>query len=592
MPSLAEFLETLEVSRLVPSTKVEKLRAGLDAADRNDLAVVVRALVERRLLTKFQASKLLRGKSGPFFLGKYKILRQLGFGGMGKVYFARHVETNAKVALKVLPPKRAAAERNALARFQREADMSLCLSHPNVAETLDVGDDAGVQFLVMEYIPGQTLYDMVRDGGPLRVWDAARLFTEVAKGLGHIHRVGLIHRDIKPSNIMVTPDGDAKLLDLGLARHKEEEEQLTRPGTVVGTMDYVAPEQARANEQADMRSDIYALGCTLYFSIARRPPFAGGDMMSKIYRHRMEDPEPLEKIAKHVPREFAAVVRKMMAKEADDRYATAAELIDDLEKWTDPNRVRTLLGAAADSAQIFHAPAEDLDSAELHFVDDATNLRTLGNDEPAEAPVPRPVKPGPRHPSAPRTESAPAFAESPRPAPLPRSITAPTTTAPPPPPNSPHAPLQRIKPKKARKEISDEPVEAREPTFQGLGDAVFIIVGLGVIVILAIWVWNEMNKEHGIEDEKGNSSVAIERFAHAPARSTPVVSVPMPSIEMAIWSPGWSENSSGGTMPVPVSRMSPCGKRCSRASHATRSSGRRAILPRCVSPLNTSLSCR
>src|SRR5262249_17076812 len=188
-------------------------------------------------------------------------------------------------------------ERNALARFRREADMSRRVSHPNIAEMLEVGEDSGVHFIVMEYIPGRNLYDMVHKGGPLRVPDAARLFHEVAAGLGHVHQVGLIHRDIKPSNIMVTPDGSAKLLDLGLARPYEEESQITRPGAVVGTMDYIAPEQASGAQLADQRSDIYSLGCTLYFAVAGRPPFAGGDLMSKLYRQRMEDPEPLEKAA-------------------------------------------------------------------------------------------------------------------------------------------------------------------------------------------------------------------------------------------------------------------------------------------------------
>ncbi len=451
MPTLADFLQILERSRLLDRSRVDSVRADLDPRDRNDMASVIRALVERKFLTRFQAAKLLAGKSGPFFMGKYKIMRQLGQGGMGKVYYARHIETRCKVAVKVLDPRRAAAERNALARFRREADMTLRLSHPHVAETLEVGEEGGVHFMVMEYIPGQNLFSMVTKGGPLRVWDAARLFGEVATGLGHIHKFGVIHRDIKPSNIMVTPDGTAKLLDLGLARDTTDpaqDDKLTRPGTVVGTMDYIAPEQASTEQQADERSDIYSLGCTLYFAVSTRMPFAGGDLMSKIYRHRMEEPEPIEKITKHVPREFGALLRKMMSKDPADRYANADELCHDLRRWTNADLVRTLLGAAADSGQIFHAPSPEIDSSELH-VEEGVSLRSLGTDQPTEAPVPRVLK-----------------------------TVRPATKDPGPP-----TPLQRIKVPK--------PVHEPTESYEGVYRVIFIIVALGIVAIIALALWDQ-----------------------------------------------------------------------------------------------------
>ena len=451
MITLSEFLQTLERSRLVEPARVEALRAKLGPADRNDLAMVIRALVERKLLTKFQARKILAGKSGPFFLGKYKIMRQLGAGGMGKVYSARHLETRRKVAIKVLPPKRAAAERNALARFRREADMTLRLSHPHIAETLEVGEDAGVHFMVMAYIPGQNLFEMVQRGGPLRVWDAARLFAEVADGLGHIHKFGVVHRDIKPSNIMVTPDGTAKLLDLGLARGSDDDDELTRPGTVVGTLDYIAPEQAAENQHADLRSDIYALGCTLYFAVSRRMPFGGGDIMSKIYRHRMEDPEPIEKVVQHVPREFAALVRKMMAKDPADRYQNAEELAHDLKRWVNPDLVRSLVGSAAESGQIFHPPPPEIDSTELH-IEEGVSLRSLGTDQPTDAPVQRNLK----------------------------------TMRTPDKDTSPPKPMQRIKPPKSPDE------GGKEKSLPSLVTAIIIIVGLGVLAVAAIAFWDKL----------------------------------------------------------------------------------------------------
>lgn len=450
MLTLGEFLETLDRSRLLDRTRVEAVRAALAPQEQNDLAAVVQLLVQRRLLTPFQVTKILAGKSGPFFLGRYKIMRQLGEGGMGKVYSARHLDNRRKVAIKVLPPKRANAERNALARFRREADMGLRLSHPHVAESLEVGEDAGVHFIVMEYIPGENLFTMVGRGGPLRVWDAARLFREVASGLGHIHQFGVVHRDIKPSNIMVTPDGTAKLLDLGLASGGDTtDEQLSKPGTVVGTLDYIAPEQAAGIQMADQRSDIYALGCTLYYAVSRRMPFAGGDPVSKVYRHRMEEPEPLEKIAAHVPREFSALVRKMMRKDPADRYQSADELCHDLQRWTDADLVRRFVGSAAESGQVFHPPPPEIDSTEIQ-IDEGVSLRSLGTDQPGEAPIPRVVRPA-RPPNR--------------------------DTGPP-------VPMRRIK-------ANQTPSGPREVTYVGIYRAILIIIGIGVLATLAFLYWQQ-----------------------------------------------------------------------------------------------------
>jgi serine/threonine protein kinase len=303
----------------------------------------------------------------------------------------------------------------------------------------------------MEYIPGQNLYEMVHHGGPLRVWDAARLFTGVALGLGHIHQFGVIHRDIKPSNIMVTPDGTAKLLDLGLSRGSDEEdEKLTRPGTVVGTIDYIAPEQASATELVDHRSDIYGLGCTLYFAVSRRMPYAGGDLMSKIYRHRMEEPEPLEKFAPHVPKEFGALVRKMMAKDPADRYQTSDELVHDLKRWTDADLVRSLVGSVAETGQIFHPPPPEIDSAEIQ-IDEGVSLRSLGADQPTEAIISRAIKPAAKPGQEP----------------------------------GPPTPMRRIKAPKAVHQSGGE-------SYEGLYKVIFIIVGLGILAIVAIAAWDQI----------------------------------------------------------------------------------------------------
>jgi serine/threonine-protein kinase len=313
---------------------------------------------------------------------------------MGKVYLAVN-DRQERVAIKVLPPRKALEVEHALLRFRNEMEFSQRCSHPNLARTLAVGREGDVHFMVMEYIPGESLYDMVKSPqvGPLRVPDAARLFLKLLDGLEAAHNAGLVHRDIKPSNVMITPDGEVKLLDLGLARALDDERGLTRANTVLGTLDYASPEQLRDASKADLRSDLYSLGCTLYFAMAGRAPFEGGDMINKIFKQRMEDPEPLEALARGVPSAFATIVRKLMSKQPEERYQTCAELRADLSRWTDPARVRAILGAEADAARSFRPPPPQLDEEDLRLLDvedtgsqDGVSLRQLGGAEPSTAP--------------------------------------------------------------------------------------------------------------------------------------------------------------------------------------------------------------
>jgi serine/threonine protein kinase len=254
----------------------------------------------------------------------------------------------------------------------------------------------------MEYIAGESLYQTVKGNGqgerrgPLRVPDTARFFLKVLDGLAAAHDGGLIHRDIKPSNIMVTPEGEAKILDLGLARALggDERQQLTRKDVIIGTLDYASPEQLGDAASADRRSDLYSIGCTLYFTLSGRAPFEGGDIVNKIFKQRMDDPEPLERVARGVPTAFAAIVRKLMAKDPDDRYQTCAELRHDLARWTDPARVRAILGAEADAARAFKPPSPVLEDDDLRIVADddgsspvSFSIRDLGEAEPAAAPM-------------------------------------------------------------------------------------------------------------------------------------------------------------------------------------------------------------
>ena len=321
---------------------------------------------------------------------------------MGKVYLARRESNGAKVALKVLPPRRANKSPQALARFRREIELSRRVVHPNVAVTLEAGEHDGVPYMAMELVQGSSLYELLksRGGKPLRVADAARYFVEVLDGLAAAHDAGLVHRDIKPSNLMATPEGHAKILDLGLAKALGEESPLTRADTVLGTLDYASPEQLSDAASADARSDLYSLGCTIYYALAGRPPFAGGDAINKIFKQRLEDPPPLEKISPGVPAAFAAIVRKLMAKNPEDRYASAPEAAGDLARWADPVVSDALKTAGSRVAQSYRPPRlprpiDDSDS-DLSADDPPRALRDLGPAEPdpprLRRPPPEPVR--------------------------------------------------------------------------------------------------------------------------------------------------------------------------------------------------------
>lgn len=362
-------------------------------------ARLARILIGEGALTAYQVNKLLAGATKGFFLGGYRILRRLGQGGMGKVFLAVHEQNGDRVALKVLPPRKALEEEQALARFRRETDLSRRVNHPNIARTIEVGEADGIHYMVMEYVPGDSLYNIVRSrhGGPLRVPDAARFFLKVLDGLNAAHAAGLVHRDIKPSNLMVTPDGQAKLLDLGLAKALGEESPLTRVNVVIGTLDYASPEQLSDAARADLRSDLYSIGCTLYFALSGRPPFPGGDVINKIYKQRMEDPRPLEKVARGVPSAFAAIVRKLMAKDPADRYQKGAAVQADLARWTDPTILPAILGAEATQARDFRPPPPTLEEVDLRVFDEeiphgsgGNILRDLGESEARPAPYNKP----------------------------------------------------------------------------------------------------------------------------------------------------------------------------------------------------------
>jgi len=266
--------------------------------------------------------------------GKYQILSHIATGGMGAVYKALDTELGRTVALKVLPPEvasRPAAEE----RFRREARHAARLTHPNIVTLYDFGQVEGTWFLAMEYVEGVDLATYIVRKGQLDPEEARRILIQAVKALDHAYQAGIVHRDIKPSNFLLTQqEGRAavKMTDLGLARMESEEQyRVTRDGSTVGTVDSLSPEQARDSAAADVRSDIYSLGCTFYHMLAGHPPFAEGGLGERVYKHMEVEPPDVRQFNPHVPPATWAVLRRMLAKKPEDRYQTPAELLQALK---------------------------------------------------------------------------------------------------------------------------------------------------------------------------------------------------------------------------------------------------------------------
>jgi WD40 repeat protein len=283
---------------------------------------------------------------------RYRILSLLGSGGMGTVYKAQHRLMDRPVALKVISRK-LTSDADAVARFRREVMAAARLSHPNVVAAHDAERAGELHFLVMEYIEGQSLARLVAQKGPLGVAEACDYARQAALGLQHAHEHGMIHRDVKPQNLMRTAGGVVKVLDFGLARlaGPAEAAPLTQAGVVLGTPDYMAPERAGSLPTADIRADIYSLGCTLYFLLAGHPPFPEGTFVQKLANHLERMPPPLTAVRPDVPAELSRVVQRMLAKDPARRFQTPAQVARALELFVQPaaprRRHRTVVAVAA-----------------------------------------------------------------------------------------------------------------------------------------------------------------------------------------------------------------------------------------------------
>ncbi|MCA9048905.1 MAG: serine/threonine protein kinase [Planctomycetaceae bacterium] len=271
----------------------------------------------------------------PHRLRDYELLESLGDGGMGMVYRARHTRLDRIVALKLIRPDRLRS-RVAKDRFDREMKAAGLLEHPNVVRALDAGDVADQHFLAMEYVNGETLTDLVNREGPLPVSQCCQIIAQAASGLQHIYESGLVHRDIKPSNLMWCPPpedsdsaGQVKILDLGLALLSTDasDSGLTSQDQVMGTYDYIAPEQARRSHDVDIRADIYSLGCTFYFLLTGQPPFPGASIAQKLVAHQLETPASVTEFRSDIPEEVVTIIDRMMDKSADDRFAAPTDVL-------------------------------------------------------------------------------------------------------------------------------------------------------------------------------------------------------------------------------------------------------------------------
>lgn len=334
-----DFLERLSKSGLV-SAEDAKLAGNELQNDAVATKQVLTALVKKRKLTRFQAESLLRGEGHRLVLGNYIIHDRLGEGGMGVVYKAWHKPMERYVALKVLSDDFTKNPRG-VERFRREVKALAKLSHPNIVVAFDAGEHRGRHFLAMEYVTGKNLATIVKESGPLPIPVGVHCTLEAARGLAYAHAQGVIHRDVKPANMVPSKNWQVKLLDMGLVRFVHLLRTGNAPSShsgitqhndqILGTIDYMAPEQAVDAAQADHRSDIYSLGCSLYYLLTGKVPYAEDTAIKRILAHRDTDIPAIRSERPEIPKELHSIFVKMVAKKPGERYQKTTEVIRDLE---------------------------------------------------------------------------------------------------------------------------------------------------------------------------------------------------------------------------------------------------------------------
>jgi serine/threonine protein kinase len=411
--SVRDYCALVARSKLLPADEVEGLYRRWAADGRGadgDVDAFRKFLVARKHLTEYQAVMLQRGHADGFFLGGYKILDRIGKGQMGGVYEAAHASGQV-VALKILAGSKA-RDPHTLGRFQREARLLTQLDHPNVVRAFQLGEAGGVHFIVMEVLDGETLDEVLARRKALPPAEAVRLASQALRGLQHLHDRRMVHRDLKPANLMLvggaadsTWAATVKILDIGLGRELFADDapdgqfptQLTVEGALLGTPDYLAPEQARDARSADHRADVYSLGCVLYHALTGGPPFPAGTVVAQMLRHATEPPAPVP----GVPPGLQAVLDRMLAKSPDDRFPSAGEAADALAAFVAPNA-----GSAPHAAVVVPAYRQWLET------ESQVNLNLPKPQSPATAVLPTvnpptapaPALPKPPAPRPPRAE--------------------------------------------------------------------------------------------------------------------------------------------------------------------------------------------
>jgi serine/threonine protein kinase len=336
--TVPEFVEVVRKSGLVGDDKLrpEIDRWGTDFSAPTTPEQAAAALMQAGIITRFQARQFKLGRYKRFTIaGKYRLLELLGVGGMGAVYLCEHVFMKRLVAIKVLPIEKLAEPSN-LERFYREARAVAALDHPNIVRAYDIDKADNLHFLVMEYVDGTSLQEIVARYGPIDATRAAHYIAQSAVGMHHGHLLSLVHRDIKPGNLLLDRTGVIKLLDMGLARFfNDKTDNLTAKyddSCVLGTADYLAPEQAISNV-VDIRADIYALGGTFYFMLTGQSPVPEGTVAAKLVAHQTQDPKPVTDYRRDVPPAMLAVLKKMLEKKPANRYQTPLEVAEALAEW-------------------------------------------------------------------------------------------------------------------------------------------------------------------------------------------------------------------------------------------------------------------
>lgn len=353
-PSVKEFLTNLQKSSLVTLEQMGELRARLGDAASVNSKELAKLLVKTNALTRWQAKQLLAGRSD-FSLGKYVLLDELGAGGSGRVYRALNKAYGREVAVKVLEPELLQRE-DSLARFQREARLAASLNHPNIVTAFDAESIGDLHFLVMEYVAGKDLEQWLRDEGNLPIAWTCECVMQAAKALQYAHEQGLVHRDIKPSNLIVVGKDikslpQVKILDMGFARlttESRESMRLTRPDQTFGTPDYIAPEQAESTRNADIRSDIFSLGCSMFRLLTGELPYPGKTKLQKIMARANRDAVLIRTLREDVPTELEAVINTMLKRLPEERYQTPADVVRAMQPFALSTKRRAAQKVAAD----------------------------------------------------------------------------------------------------------------------------------------------------------------------------------------------------------------------------------------------------